>query len=88
MEITYPSPECTVSGLLLAGSQLLGVVLTLALTKVMESYSTYVAIWFLSAFLGGGTILTLLIPSHLRRQAAFNKGIVFEKVSSTEEGKS
>lgn len=88
MEITYPSPESTVSGILLAGSQLLGVVLTLILSKIMEIYNTFLAICILAAFLSLGSILTIFTPSQLKRQAAFERGIAFEKVSTNERGKS
>lgn len=84
-EITYPSPESTVTGLLLASSQSFGVGLTIALSEIMAKSSMFNALLAQIAILGLGTLLTFLTPNQLRRQAAFNKEIVFKQVPLQEK---
>lgn len=84
MELTYPSPESTVTGLLFAISQMFGVGLTIVLSKIMES-SKQTALIVQVAVLAVGSVLTFLTPKHLKRQAAFNKEIVFERVPMDEK---
>lgn len=84
-EITYPSPESTVSGLLLTISAIFGAVLTLAVTEIMKNNDSFTAILVQIVVLGVGSILTICTPGHLKRQAAFNRNIVFEKVPTTDK---
>lgn len=74
------------SGLLLATSAVFGTVLTLAVTEIMENNDSFTAIFVQIVVLGVGSLSTILTPGHLKRQAAFNRNIVFEKVPTTDKG--
>ncbi|XP_066280160.1 heme transporter FLVCR1-like [Branchiostoma lanceolatum] len=69
-EITYPEPEGTSSGLLNASAQVFGVAFTLGMGVLVEHGDIRVSLLVLSGGLLLGTLLTALIKSDLRRQAA------------------
>lgn len=83
-EITFPSPESTVAGLLLATSQVLGVTLTIVFEMVHAKYGTYNAILGHVFVLVVGTVTTYFTPNQLRRQAAFNSEVQFQSVAQEE----
>lgn len=83
-ELTFPSPESTVSGILLATSQILAVTLTAFLSFLQEKSGTFYAILAQIMVLATGTCLTFFTPNKLRRQAAFNKDIEFTKVPTSD----
>ncbi|KAJ8938162.1 hypothetical protein NQ318_011927 [Aromia moschata] len=84
-ELTYPSPESTVTGILLATSQILAVVFTLALSAINKSIGTFWALAAQGVILLIGTILTALTPKRLRRQEAFRRDVEFEKVPTDDK---
>ncbi|KAG5892088.1 hypothetical protein JTB14_011989 [Gonioctena quinquepunctata] len=73
-EISYPSPESTVMGLLFATSQVIGLILTIAFGEVTSKYGTLYSLIGMIGILSLGAILTIVTPNKLNRQAAFNKG--------------
>nr|CAI5855691.1 unnamed protein product [Callosobruchus analis] len=84
-EITFPSPESTVAGLLFAISQVFGVVFTIALAEVNTKYGTFYSLLGQILILIVGTITTCFTPNKLNRQKAFLKDkILFEKVPDIE----
>lgn len=84
-ELTYPSPESTVTGLMFGTSQIFGVGLTIALSEIMTRFGTFYSILTQITVLSFGTILTFLTPNQLKRQAAFHNDVIFEKVSTQEK---
>ncbi|XP_041029430.1 choline/ethanolamine transporter FLVCR1 isoform X2 [Cetorhinus maximus] len=70
VEITYPEPEGTSSGLLNASAQLFGIVFTLAQGKLKANHGTLAGNLFLCSWIFVGIILTVFIKSDLRRQQA------------------
>ncbi|XP_048392657.1 feline leukemia virus subgroup C receptor-related protein 1 isoform X1 [Stegostoma tigrinum] len=70
VEITYPEPEGTSSGLLNASAQLFGIVFTLAQGKLKADYGTLAGNLFLCSWIFVGILLTVFIKSDLRRQQA------------------
>lgn len=84
-EITFPSPESTVAGLLLAISQILGVTFTIVFDLVLAKYGAYYSILGQVIVLLIGTVTTYFTPNQLRRQAAFQKSVEFEKVAQEEK---
>jgi len=75
-ELTYPESEMISSGLLNVSAQIIGVLLTLLGGWLLNSYGDIVCNSVLSAILLGGAVLTSFIKSDLRRQGAFNAGLV------------
>lgn len=73
-ELTYPEPEVTSSGLLNASSQVFGIILTLAGSKLLNEYGDLVCNGTLSGALLLGALLTYFIRSDLRRQRAHREG--------------
>lgn len=73
-ELTYPEPEGTTAGLLNASSQLFGIIFTNIYSVVFENYSDQWANGVMCMMLGVGTLLTALIRSDLKRQAAQDRG--------------
>ncbi|XP_035683751.1 feline leukemia virus subgroup C receptor-related protein 1-like isoform X1 [Branchiostoma floridae] len=69
-EITYPEPEGTSSGLLNASAQAFGIAFTLGMGVLVDHENIRVSLLVLSGSLLLGTVLTVLIKSDLRRQAA------------------
>lgn len=85
IELSYPLPESTVTGLLVAISQLIGVGLTTALSEIMERFGSFYSLLVQVIVLAVGSIVTMTIPNRMRRQEAFKKNIAFEKLSAEEE---
>ncbi|XP_028676336.1 feline leukemia virus subgroup C receptor-related protein 1 [Erpetoichthys calabaricus] len=75
VEITYPEPEGTSSGILNACAQLFGIVFTLIQGSLTTNYSPLVGNIFLCAWIFLGIILTALIRSELKRHNV-NMGIM------------
>lgn len=75
VEITYPEPEGTSSGLLNAAAQIFGILFTLAQGKLTVLYNPQAGNIFLCVWMFVGIILTALIKSDLRRHN-INIGIV------------
>ncbi|XGW21165.1 hypothetical protein V3C99_004260 [Haemonchus contortus] len=69
-EITFPAAEGTTSNLLNASAQVFGILLTMAMGKVMHSVNTLSSNIIMSLALLVGTILTALISEDLKRQKA------------------
>lgn len=76
-ELTYPEPEGTSAGLLNAASQVFGISFTSIYAIIFENYSDTWANSVMSIMLVLGTVMTALIRSDLRRQAA--QGVQEEK---------
>nr|XP_014352061.1 PREDICTED: feline leukemia virus subgroup C receptor-related protein 1 isoform X2 [Latimeria chalumnae] len=83
VEITYPEPEGTSSGLLNAFAQVFGIIFTLIQRRLTTAYGAQVGNIFLCVWIFAGIILTALIKSNLRRHS-INIGLVnsLEKVIS------
>ncbi|KAJ8921574.1 hypothetical protein NQ315_010479 [Exocentrus adspersus] len=84
-ELTFPSAESTVTGILLATSQILAVIFTLSLSAINKKFGTFWALSIQSLILLVGTILTGLTPNVLKRQEAFGRDVQFEKVPLNEK---
>lgn len=69
-ELTYPEPEGTSSGILNAGAQVFGISFTLLYSYILDSFGDIAANLVMATFLVGGTVITALIKSDLRRQNA------------------
>ncbi|XP_060947784.1 feline leukemia virus subgroup C receptor-related protein 1 [Limanda limanda] len=67
VEITYPEPEGTSSGLLNAFAQMFGIIFTLIQGKLMTDYDPRAGNLFLCAWIFLGILLTALIKSELKR---------------------
>ncbi|KAA0708413.1 Feline leukemia virus subgroup C receptor-related protein 1 [Triplophysa tibetana] len=78
VEITYPEPEGTSSGLLNAFAQVFGIIFTLIQGHLTTKYDPLIGNIFLCAWTFLGIILTALIKSDLKRHninmGNFNKG--------------
>lgn len=73
MELTFPSSEGTTTGLLMAPSQILGVVFALMLGQLNALIGPFWALGTQAGLLSLGTIITWFVPNQLKRQEAFNK---------------
>lgn len=69
-EITYPEPEGTSAGLLNAASQVFGIAFTNIYSVIFNNLNDIWANSIMSMMLLLGTIMTALIKSDLKRQAA------------------
>lgn len=69
-ELTFPEPEGTSAGLLNAAAQAFGIVLTMLYSELLDRFSDVVANITMSVMLCVGTLITAIIRSDLRRQAA------------------
>ncbi|XP_060610283.2 heme transporter FLVCR1 [Anolis sagrei] len=90
VEITYPEPEGTSSGLLNASAQIFGIIFTLIQGKLTTDYNPRAGNIFLFVWMFIGIILTALIKSDLRRHNV-NSGINVDAKSTpvdsnTEDG--
>ncbi|EFA03239.1 uncharacterized MFS-type transporter C09D4.1 [Tribolium castaneum] len=72
-ELTYPEPEGTSAGLLNASCQVFGIAFTSIYSVIFNNLNDIWANSIMSVMLLIGTIMTALIKSDLRRQAAQNK---------------
>lgn len=84
VELTYPEPESTSSGILISTSQIVGVTLILLSGKLLESMGAYWSLFLMCTSLFIGSILTALTPNILRRQEAFIKSHELKLCSSAE----
>ncbi|CAH1173871.1 unnamed protein product [Phaedon cochleariae] len=83
MELTYPSEESTTTGILMAGTQILGVVFTVALGYFNMWMGCFWALATQSAFLFLGTVVTALVPNTLLRQEAYKlNNVGFDRKAS------
>ncbi|XP_066999142.2 heme transporter FLVCR2 [Anabrus simplex] len=82
-EITYPEPEGTTAGILLAGSAITGVPFTMAYAWLIKIIGDVWANVAMTVILIIGTGLTALIKSDLRRQAAHAATINKEEENNT-----
>ncbi|CAD7092327.1 unnamed protein product [Hermetia illucens] len=80
-ELTFPEPEGTASGLLNAASQVFGILFTMLYSELLENYGDIYANITMAVMLVVGTIITAIIKSDLRRQAA--QGAVSNNASSS-----
>ncbi|CAH0552804.1 unnamed protein product [Brassicogethes aeneus] len=71
-ELTYPTAESTTTGIVYAMSQTLGFGATIAISLFSIEYGAFWALIIITAFLALGSILTLVTPNTLKRQACFN----------------
>lgn len=71
-ELTYPEPEGTSAGLLNAAAQVFGITFTMGYSFMLDSWSDVEADIVMSVMLVVGTVVTAIIKSDLRRQAACN----------------
>lgn len=73
VEITYPEPEGSSSGLLNASAQLFGIALTISERALLESnarFGTLYANALGCAVLVAGVVMTVLVKADLKRQRA------------------
>jgi FLVCR family feline leukemia virus subgroup C receptor-related protein len=69
-ELTYPEPEGTSAGILNAAAQVFGIALTSIYSWLLEFTNDLWANGAMCFALAFGNVLTMLIKSDLRRQAA------------------
>ncbi|XP_053684189.1 feline leukemia virus subgroup C receptor-related protein 2 [Sabethes cyaneus] len=71
-ELTYPEPEGTSTGLLNAAAQVFGIAFTMAYSEILNTSGDIVANVTMAVMLFVGSVVTAIIRSDLRRQAAQN----------------
>ncbi|CAH0558762.1 unnamed protein product [Brassicogethes aeneus] len=71
MELTFPSEESTTAGILVAVTQVLGVIFATGLGYLNIYIGPFWSLGSQSVLLFIGTIITMFIPNDLRRQAVF-----------------
>ncbi|XP_035910485.1 feline leukemia virus subgroup C receptor-related protein 2 [Anopheles stephensi] len=71
-ELTYPEPEGTSTGLLNAAAQVFGITFTMLYSELLNTNGDIVANVTMAVMLLVGSIVTAVIRSDLRRQAAQN----------------
>lgn len=69
-ELTYPEPEGTSAGLLNAAAQIFGILFTMLYAEIFDTFGDAQANITMAIMLCIGTIVTAVIKSDLRRQAA------------------
>lgn len=74
IELTYPNEESTSTGIMMANTQLMGVVFTLLAGKLNLELGADWTICCLGMLLVLGTIITSAIPNETRRQNALKVG--------------
>uniref|UniRef100_A0A336KTF1 Choline/ethanolamine transporter FLVCR1 n=1 Tax=Culicoides sonorensis TaxID=179676 RepID=A0A336KTF1_CULSO len=72
-ELTYPEPEGTSAGLLNAAAQVFGILSTMLYSEILYHWNDIAANVTMAILLVLGSIVTLIIKSDLRRQAAHAK---------------
>lgn len=72
-ELTYPEPEGTSAGLLNAAAQVFGILSTMLYSEILYHWNDIAANVTMAILLVAGAIVTLVIKSDLRRQAAHAK---------------
>lgn len=73
-ELTYPEPEGTSAGLLNAAAQIFGILFTMLYAELFDAFGDIGANVTMAVMLCIGTIVTAVIKSDLRRQAASQGG--------------
>lgn len=73
MELTYPSSEGTTTGLLMAPSQVLGVIFALMLGQLNVLIGPFWSLGSQAVLLVFGTLITCFVPNKLKRQEAFKR---------------
>lgn len=73
-ELTYPEPEGTSAGLLNAAAQIFGICFTMLYAELFDIFGDIGANVTMAIMLCIGTIVTAVIKSDLRRQAAAQTG--------------
>lgn len=73
-ELTYPEPEGTSAGLLNAAAQIFGILFTMLYAEIFDAIGDIGANVTMAGMLCVGTIVTAVIKSDLRRQAASRGG--------------
>ncbi|XP_049295809.1 feline leukemia virus subgroup C receptor-related protein 2 [Anopheles funestus] len=71
-ELTYPEPEGTSTGLLNAAAQVFGITFTMLYSELLNTNGDIVANVTMAVMLLAGSVVTAVIRSDLRRQAAQN----------------
>uniref|UniRef100_U5ERN6 Choline/ethanolamine transporter FLVCR1 n=1 Tax=Corethrella appendiculata TaxID=1370023 RepID=U5ERN6_9DIPT len=71
-ELTYPEPEGTSTGLLNAAAQVFGILFTMLYSELLNNFGDITANVTMAVMLCAGTVVTAIIGSDLRRQAAQN----------------
>ncbi|KFB48526.1 AGAP005839-PA-like protein [Anopheles sinensis] len=71
-ELTYPEPEGTSTGLLNAAAQVFGITFTMLYSELLNTNGDIVANVTMAVMLLVGSVVTAIIRSDLRRQAAQN----------------
>ncbi|XP_055374336.1 feline leukemia virus subgroup C receptor-related protein 2 isoform X2 [Condylostylus longicornis] len=69
-ELTYPEPEGTSAGLLNAAAQVFGILFTMLYSELLTAFGDIPANIVMAVMLCIGTVITAIIGSDLRRQAA------------------
>lgn len=69
-ELTYPEPEGTSAGLLNAAAQIFGILFTMLYAELFDTFGDIGANITMATMLCVGSIVTAVIKSDLRRQAA------------------
>lgn len=72
-ELTYPEPEGTAAGMLNAAAQVFGILSTMLYSEILYHWNDIAANVTMAILLVIGAIVTLVIKSDLRRQAAHAK---------------
>ncbi|XP_074030372.1 uncharacterized MFS-type transporter C09D4.1 isoform X2 [Leptinotarsa decemlineata] len=70
-EITYPSPENTVMGILCTTSQVIAVVLIIIFGEIIAKFGAFWALIGMIVTLALGTTFTIMTPNKLKRQKFF-----------------
>ncbi|KAI4454466.1 major facilitator superfamily protein-related [Holotrichia oblita] len=77
VELSFPQPESTSSGLLICMAQICGVIYTILLGEFLARFGAFWALSLMAFFLSIGTLVTVIIPNRLLRQEAL--GLTGEK---------
>lgn len=72
-ELTYPEPEGTSAGLLNMAAQVFGIGFTIMYSEILGIWGDIPANITMAVMLCVGSVLTAIIGSDLRRQAASNE---------------
>ncbi|XP_074030375.1 uncharacterized MFS-type transporter C09D4.1 isoform X2 [Leptinotarsa decemlineata] len=87
-EITYPSPESTVMGIICATSQIMAVALTIIFGEITTKFGAFWALTGMIITMALGTILSIMTPNALKRQTFFemNNRVKFTQISQQDNG--
>ncbi|XP_018571724.1 uncharacterized MFS-type transporter C09D4.1-like [Anoplophora glabripennis] len=81
MELTFPSEESTTTGILIAMTQVLGAIFTVAVGYLNLWVGCYWSLFSQGALLILGTVFTGCVPNKLLQQEAFKQNLIERKVS-------